>query len=149
MFTFYSCLPIIPMVARISFPGLSQPRSQGETAQTFPSLSWLNLPNLLPHSSLRHKMATASVHGDRSQIVSRGKTAPSLGSRTPSAKAKAQKRLNTSDGTSSKQYSSASKTRSPLPKSPATKSSSGRPSDRLNPKTIDPVSACLYVHLTH
>lgn len=89
-------------------------------------------------------MATASVHGDRSQIVSRGKTAPSLGNRTSSAKDKSQKRLNTSDG-SSKELVSASKVRSPLPKSPATKTSTGRrPSDRLNPKTIDPVSHFLF-----
>ena len=82
-------------------------------------------------------MASASVHGDRSQIVSRGRTAPSSVSRTSSAKTETQKRLNTSDG-SSKQLASATKVRSPFPKSPA--KTSGRPSDRLNPKTIDPVS---------
>ncbi|KAJ7336569.1 hypothetical protein OS493_011783 [Desmophyllum pertusum] len=82
-------------------------------------------------------MASASLHGDRSHVVSRGKKPPSplgQGSKTPIPRSsEAKKRLNSSDG-SSKQLVSAAKFPTPGCKS-ATKQ---RPSDILNPKTVDP-----------
>ena len=84
-------------------------------------------------------MASASLHGDRSHVVSRGKKPPSplvQGSKTPVPRtSEAKKRLNSSDG-SSKQFVSAAKVPSPGCKSAAKQ----RPSDILNPKTVDPVS---------
>ena len=84
-------------------------------------------------------MASASLHGDRSHVVSRGKKPPSplvQGSKTPVPRtSEAKKRLNNSDG-SSKQFVSAAKVPSPGCKSAAKQ----RPSDILNPKTVDPVS---------
>ena len=83
-------------------------------------------------------MASASLHGDRSHVVSRGKKPLSplvQGSKTPTPRSgDAKKRLNSSDG-SSKQFVSAAKVPTPVCKS-ATKH---RPSDILNPKTVDPV----------
>lgn len=96
----------------------------------------------------KKKMASASLHGDRSHVVSRGKKPPSplgQGSKTPIPRSsEAKKRLNSSDG-SSKQLVSAAKVPTPGCKS-ATKQ---RPSDILNPKTVDPVSnfVRLVVHL--
>ena len=97
---------------------------------------------------VKKKMASASLHGDRSHIVSRGKKPPSplvQGTKTPLPRtSEAKKRLNSSDG-SSKQFVSAAKVPSPGCKSAA----KHRPSDILNPKTIDPVSyfVCLVVRL--
>ena len=79
-------------------------------------------------------MASASLHGDRSYLVSRGKKTPSpvvQGSKTPIPRtSEAKKRLNSSDG-GSKQLVSAAK---------LSTSAKQRPSDILNPKTVDPVS---------
>lgn len=83
-------------------------------------------------------MASALLHGDRSQVVSRGKKPPSPlveGSKTPTPRSsEAKKRLNSSDG-SSRQLASAAK--APTSCKSATRQ---RPSDILNPKTVDPVS---------
>lgn len=83
-------------------------------------------------------MASASLHGDRSQVVSRGKKPPSplvQGSKTPTPRSTdTKKRLNSSDG-SSKRFVPAAKVPTPAFKS-ATRH---RPSDVLNPKTVDPV----------
>lgn len=80
-------------------------------------------------------MASASLHGDRSYVVSRGKKTPSpvvQGSKTPiSRSSDVKKRLNSSDG-GSKQLVSAPKL--------STSAAKQRPSDILNPKTVDPVS---------
>lgn len=80
-------------------------------------------------------MASASLHGDRSYVVSRGKKTPSpvvQGSKTPIPRtSEAKKRLNSSDGRS-KQLVSAAKV--------STSTAKQRPSDILNPKTVDPVS---------
>lgn len=82
-------------------------------------------------------MASASLHGDRSQVVSRGKKPPSppvQGTKTPTPRSTdTKKRLNSSDG-SSKRFVSAAKVPTPACKS-ATRH---RPSDVLNPKTVDP-----------
>lgn len=90
-------------------------------------------------------MASALIHGDRdrSQVVSHGKKPPSpldQGSKTPIPRSsEAKKRLNSSDGASSRQLASATKvpTASGCKPKSATKQ---RPSDILNPKTVDPVS---------
>ena len=90
-------------------------------------------------------MASALIHGDRdrSQVVSHGKKPPSpldRGSKTPIPRSsEAKKRLNSSDGASSRQLASATKvpTASGCKPKSATKQ---RPSDILNPKTVDPVS---------
>ena len=83
-------------------------------------------------------MASASLHGDRSQVVSRGKKPPSplvQGSKTPTPRSTdTKKRLNSSDG-SSKRFVPAAKVPTPAFKS-ATRH---RPSDVLNPKTVDPL----------
>ena len=84
-------------------------------------------------------MASALLHGDRSDVVSRGKKPPSpvvQGSKTPIPRSsEAKKRLNSSDG-SSKQLVSAAK----VPASGRKSATKQRPSDILNPKTADPVS---------
>lgn len=84
---------------------------------------------------VKKKMASASLHGDRSYVVSRGKKTPSpvvQGSKTPIPRtSEAKKRLNSSDGRS-KQLVSAAKV--------STSTAKQRPSDILNPKTVDPVS---------
>ena len=78
-------------------------------------------------------MASALIHGDRSQVLDQG-------SKTPIRRSsEAKKRLNSSDGTSSRQLASATKV--PTAKS-ATKQ---RPSAILNPKTVDPVSKTIIV----
>ena len=81
-------------------------------------------------------MASASLHGDRSYLVSRGKKTPSpvvQGSKTPIPRpSEAKKRLNSSDGGSKHLVSSAKVSTSITAKQ--------RPSDILNPKTVDPVS---------
>ena len=81
-------------------------------------------------------MASASLHGDRSYLVSRGKKTPSpvvQGSKTPIPRpSEAKKRLNSSDGGSKRLVSAAKVSTSITAKQ--------RPSDILNPKTVDPVS---------
>ena len=80
-------------------------------------------------------MASASLHGDRSYVVSRGKKTPSpvvQGSKTPIPRSSdAKKRINSSDGGSTKLASAAKL---------STSAAKQRPSDILNPKTVDPVS---------
>ena len=98
-------------------------------------------------------MASALIHGDRdrSQVVSHGKKPPSpldQGSKTPIPRSsEAKKRLNSSDGASSRQLASATKvpTASGCKPKSATKQ---RPSDILNPKTVDPVSKAINNQLT-
>ena len=84
-------------------------------------------------------MASALLHGDRSDVVSRGKKTPSpvvQSSKTPTPRGSAtNKRLNSSDG-ASKQLVSAAK----VPSSRCKSAAKQRPSDILNPKTVDPVS---------
>lgn len=78
-------------------------------------------------------MASASLHGDRSYVVSRGKKTPSpvvQGSKTPIPRtSEAKKRLNSSDGGSKHLVSAANV---------STSTAKQRPSDILNPKTVDP-----------
>jgi len=82
-------------------------------------------------------MASSLASQGRSQVVSRAKKTPSPSVCVPKTPSKtlsdSKKRLNSSDG-SSKRHTD--------PKSPfrVERSSTGRPSDRLNPKTVDPVS---------
>ncbi|KAM7445847.1 hypothetical protein ABFA07_005819 [Porites harrisoni] len=82
-------------------------------------------------------MASALLHGDRSDVVSRGKKTPSpvvQSSKTPTPRGSAtNKRLNSSDG-ASKQLVSAAK----VPSSRCKSAAKQRPSDILNPKTVDP-----------
>ena len=86
-------------------------------------------------------MASASLHGDRGYVVSRGKKTPSpvvQGSKTPIPRtSEAKKRLNSSDG-GSKHLVSATK---------VSTSTKQRPSDILNPKTVDPVSIIYFARL--
>lgn len=88
---------------------------------------------------VNRKMASALLHGDRSDVVSRGKKTPSpvvQSSKTPTPRGSAtNKRLNSSDG-ASKQLVSAAK----VPSSRCKSAAKQRPSDILNPKTVDPVS---------
>lgn len=97
-------------------------------------------------------MASALIHGDCSQVVSHGKKPPSpldQGSKTPIPRSsEAKERLSSSNGASSRQLASATKVATASgcikPKS-ATKQ---RPSDILNPKTVDPVSKAVSVVLS-
>lgn len=109
-----------------------------------PTRSWNRSNQLVLHHPswgkfVKKKMASASLHGDRSYLVSRGKKTPSplvQGSKTPIPRtSEAKKRLNSSDG-SSKQLVSAAK----VPTSGCKSAAQQRPSDILNPKTVDPVS---------
>ena len=87
-------------------------------------------------------MASASLHGDRGYVVSRGKKTPSPvveGSKTPIPRtSEAKKRLNSSDG-GSKHLVSTAKV--------STSTAKQRPSDILNPKTVDPVSIIYFARL--
>lgn len=85
-------------------------------------------------------MASSLASHGRSHVVSRAKKTPSPSTLLPKTPNKPEtnfkKRLNSSDGSSKRHVTSTSPFR-------VERSTSSRPSDRLNPKTVDPVSYIL------